>query len=156
MISIIFCSLSETKAQTIKQHYRDLLGNEPHEIISIRDARSLAEAYNRGIDRAHGDLIIFSHDDIEFLDPATWLPRLKSHVTGFDVVGLAGTTRLISAAWADAGPPYTFGQVAELDGRVGPFRVLLCSVPAPAVPGIQGLDGLFLAVKRHVVPLLRY
>lgn len=156
MISVISCSLSETKAQAIVRHYRDLLGGEPHEIISIRDARSLAEAYNRGIDRAGGDVIIFSHDDIEFLDPATWLPRLKSHLTGFDVVGLAGTTRLISPAWADAGPPYTFGQVAELDGRIGPFHVLLCSVPAPAVPGIQGLDGLFLAVKRRVVEQVRF
>ena len=75
MISIIFCSISESKTQAIKQHYHDLLGNEPHEIIAIDDAQSLAEAYNRGIDRAGGDVIIFSHDDIEFLDPATWLPR---------------------------------------------------------------------------------
>lgn len=156
MISIIFCSISETKAQAIERHYRDLLGNEPHEIIIIRDALSLAEAYNRGIDRALGDILIFSHDDIEFLDPTTWLPRLKTHLIHFDVVGLAGTTQLISPAWAQSGPPYTFGQIGELDGQNGPYRVLLCSVPAAAVPGIQGLDGLFFAVKRQVVQRIRF
>ncbi|MEO6975810.1 MAG: glycosyltransferase [Gallionella sp.] len=155
-IFIIFCSISDTKAQTTEQHYRDLLGNEPHEIIIIRDASSLAEAYNRGIDRATGDVLIFSHDDIEFLDPATWLPWLKTHMVNFDVVGLAGTTRLISSAWANAGPPYTFGQIAELDGQDAPYRVLICSVPAPTVLGIQGLDGLFFAVKRQVVQRIRF
>lgn len=156
MISIIYCSISKAKAQAIEQHYRDLLGNEPYETIAITDARSLAEAYNRGINHASGDVLIFSHDDIEFLDPATWLPRLKAHLSSFDIVGLAGTTRLISPAWAQAGPPYTFGQVAEPGGSLGPFRILLCAVPAPAVPGIQGLDGLFMAVKRQVVQRVRF
>jgi len=156
MISVIFCSIDDAKAQAIEQHYRNLLGDEPHEIIAIRDARSLAEAYNRGIDCSNGDILIFSHDDIEFLDPATWRDRLKKHMSRFDIVGLAGTTRLISSAWAQAGPPYTFGQVAELDGRHGPYRVLLCGVPASAVPNIQGLDGLFFAVKRQVVQTVRF
>jgi len=156
MISIIVCSIDDAKAQAIEQHYRNLLGNEPHEIMIIRDARSLAEAYNRGIDCTSGDTLIFSHDDIEFLDPETWLERLKAHMNHFDIIGLAGTTRLISAAWAQAGPPYTFGQVAEPDGHNGPYRVLLCGVPAAAVPNIQGLDGLFLAVKRQVVRTVRF
>jgi len=155
-ISIIFCSISDTKAQTTEQHYHDLLGNEPHEIIIIRDASSLAEAYNRGIDRATGDVLIFSHDDIEFLEPSTWLLRLKTHLINFDVVGLAGTTRMSSPAWVGAGPPYTFGQIAELDGQNAPYRVLICSMPTPATPGIQGLDGVFFAVKRQVVKSIRF
>jgi hypothetical protein len=156
MISVVFCSIDSARADSIERHYRTLFGEERHEIIAIRDARSLAEAYNRGLDRACGDVVIFSHDDIEFLDPPSWLGRLKAHLATFDLVGLAGTTRLISAAWAQAGPPYTFGQVGELDGRVEPFRVLLCSVPAPAVPGIQALDGLFLAAHRRVIGRVRF
>jgi protein O-GlcNAc transferase len=156
MISIIVCSINDAKAQAIKKHYHDLFGNELHEIIIIRDARSLAEAYNRGIDRAVGDVFIFSHDDIEFLNASAWLPRLRNHLDKFDIVGLAGTTRMISSAWASAGPPYTFGQIAELDGQTAPYRVLICSAPAPAIPGIQGLDGLFFAVKRKVVEQIRF
>jgi GT2 family glycosyltransferase len=156
MISVITCSIDELKARAIERHYRQLLGAEPHEIIGFRDARSLAEAYNRGIERAAGDVLVFSHDDIEFLDPATWLGRLKVHMSGFDVVGLAGTTRLTSPRWAQAGPPYTFGQVAEVDGNIGPYRVLLCAVPAATVPGIQALDGLFFAVRRETAEKLRF
>ena len=156
MISIIVCSINDTKARDIEEHYRSMLGEEPYEIIMFRDARSLAEAYNRGIDKSVGDILVFSHDDLEFLDPSNWLISLKRHMARFDVVGLAGTTRLISPAWAMAGPPYTFGQVAELDGRNAPFSVLICSVPAPAVPHIQALDGLFFSAKRDVVNRVRF
>jgi len=156
VITVIYCSIDEAKARAIERHYRQLLGAEPHEIIELRDARSLAEAYNRGADRAAGEVLVFSHDDIEFLDPATWLPRLKAHLERFDVVGVAGTTRLTSAAWAQAGPPYTFGHVAEVDGKIGPYRVLICGVPAPAVPGIQALDGLFFAARRETARKVRF
>jgi hypothetical protein len=156
MISVVFCSINSVLAASIERHYRTLLGDEPHEIIAIRDARSLAEGYNRGLDQAAGDIVIFSHDDIEFLDPATWLATLKAHLEVFDIVGLAGTTKLTSAAWAQTGPPYTFGQVCELGGRTAPFRVLICAVPAPVVPCIQALDGLFLAAHRSVVEQVRF
>jgi hypothetical protein len=135
----------------MERHYRALLGAESHEIIMIRDARSLAEGYNRGLDQSTGDIVIFSHDDIEFLDPAHWLSRLKGHLEAFDLVGLAGTTKLISPLWVGAGPPYTFGHVGELDGRIARFRVLIFAVPGPIVPGIQALDGLFLAGFRLAV-----
>ncbi|MFA7242403.1 MAG: glycosyltransferase [Sulfuricellaceae bacterium] len=156
MISIICCSIDSSRAEAIKKHYQALLGQYPHEIIAIRDARSLAEAYNRGIKQAQGDIVIFSHDDIEFLDPETWLVRLRSHLAKFDLIGVAGTTKLITAAWAAAGPPYTFGQVGELDGGVSPFRVLICGVPSPTVPNIQALDGVFLAATRDVVQKLLF
>lgn len=156
MISVIYCSIDEAKARAIDRHFRMLLGDEPHEIVELRDARSLAEAYNRGTDRARGDVLVFSHDDIEFLDPVTWVARLKKHLERFAIVGLAGTTRLTSAAWAQAGPPYTFGHVAETDGKIGPYRVLVCAVPAPAIPGIQALDGLFLAARREAALSVRF
>jgi hypothetical protein len=69
MISVVFCSIDSVLTESIERHYRTLLGDEPHEVIAIRDARSLAEGYNRGLDRSSGDIVIFSHDDIEFLDP---------------------------------------------------------------------------------------
>ena len=156
MISVVFCSIRPDRAAAIETHYRQLIGDEPHEIIAIRDARSLAEAYNRAADQSSGDIVIFSHDDIEFLDPASWFARLKAHLEVFDVVGLAGTTKLIAPAWARAGPPYTFGHVGELDGRNTPYRVLICAVPTRAVPRIQALDGLFFAVRREVLDRVRF
>jgi hypothetical protein len=155
-ISVIVCSIDPLKARTIDAHYRSLLGEHPHAIIAIDDARSLAEAYNRGVDRTDGDVIIFSHDDIEFLDPPSWLSRLKAHLAEFDLIGLAGTDRLVAPAWAAAGPPHTFGQVGELDGKVAPYRVLLCAVPLPLIPEMQAVDGLFMAARRRVAEAVRF
>ena len=108
MISVVFCSVDPARAAAIERHYERLLGDEPSEIVAIRDARSLAEGYNRGVARSSGDIVVLSHDDIEFLDPAPWLGTLKRHLADADVVGIAGTTKVVYGSWARAGPPYTF------------------------------------------------
>lgn len=156
MISIIFCSIDPEKAARTASHYHMLCGTEPHEVIQVNNPRSLADGYNRGIEASSGDIVIFSHDDIEFLEPESWLGRLKGHLDRFDLVGLAGTTRLTAPAWAHAGPPYTFGQVAELGGNLAPYRVLVCAVPAPLIGGMQALDGLFLAARRRILEQVRF
>lgn len=156
MLSIIVCSVDPARARWIEDHYRQLLAGVAHEFIPIATPPSLAAGYNEGIKRASGDWLIFSHDDIEFLDPPNWWPRLARHLQRFDLVGLAGTTRLIGPAWANAGPPYTFGQVGELDGQHAPYRALICGVPGPQVPDIQACDGLFFATRRELAARLGF
>jgi GT2 family glycosyltransferase len=156
MISVVCCSIDPVRAEFIARHYHQLLGDEPHEVISVRGPPSLAEGYNFGADRAKGEIVIFSHDDIEFLEPSNWLRNLKRHIAQFDIVGLAGTNRLVSAAWAQSGPPHTFGQVGEIDGGTAPFRVLILSAPRRAVRGLQALDGLFFAARRDVLASTRF
>lgn len=156
MISVIFCSIDQVKADKTISQYSTMLGKEPYEIILIRDARSLAEAYNRGLNQAKGDIIVLSHDDIEFLQPSSWLSAIKSHLREFDLIGLAGTTKLIGPAWALAGPPYNFGQVAELNSNGEPYRVIIFGTPLPVVPNIQAVDGLFMALNKNVVDKVRF
>jgi len=69
MISIVMCSRDDTRFRRAQQHFIEVMGQEPHEIIRISDAKSMCEGYNRGFAQAKGDLIIFCHDDIEFLIP---------------------------------------------------------------------------------------
>lgn len=156
MISIIFCSIDQIKAEKTRRQYLDMLGEELHEIIVIENARSLSEAYNRGLNQAKGDIIILSHDDIEFLQPSAWLSKIKSHLDSFDLIGLAGTTKLIGPAWAQAGPPNTFGQVAEINSEGEPYRVLIFGTPLSVVPDIQAVDGLFMALKKDVADKVRF
>src|SRR5882724_172154 len=111
MISVIICSIHNDRFAAVAKNYSDLLKHEPHEIIRISDARSLCEGYNRGIAASRGDILIFSHDDIEILT-ADFASRLKEHLANFDLIGVAGTSRLLRGGWQDAGPPYIFGQVA--------------------------------------------
>ncbi|HTV48963.1 MAG TPA: glycosyltransferase [Phycisphaerae bacterium] len=159
MFSVIICSIDPVKFARIQQHYRELFGPDAYELIGVHDARSMAEGYNRGIAAAKGEVVIFSHDDIEFLRPADWLFRLKLHLSRFDMLGLAGTTKLIYPAWAVSAPPYIFGQVAHKAGTKdwpAPYRLEIYGVPAAALGGIQAMDGVFLAVRRKVLQRIRF
>ncbi|HTV48964.1 MAG TPA: glycosyltransferase [Phycisphaerae bacterium] len=159
MFSVIICSIDPVKFSQILKHYQHLFGSEPSELIGIHDARSMAEGYNRGLARARGEFLIFCHDDIEFISPTDWLNRLKNHLAKFDMIGLAGTTKLVHPKWFQAGPPYIFGQVAHVGGIPKwpePYGVTIYSTPSACVSGIQALDGLFIAVRRQVLERVKF
>jgi GT2 family glycosyltransferase len=149
MISIIICSIDDARFAAMSANYAELLKDEPHEIIRISDARSICEGYMRGIARSRGERLVFCHDDIEILN-SDFAARLNEHLGQFDLVGVAGTNRLIRGEWVAAGPPYIFGQVAQDHPQEG-FVVRIFGVPGRSVGGIQAMDGLFFAARRAVV-----
>src|SRR4051794_4231360 len=112
MISIVICSIDGERFDAVCEQYRAALGKEPYEIIRVPDARSMCDGYNRGLQKSRGEIVIFSHDDIEIWGP-DFAPRLKLHLQKFDVIGVAGTNRLVQPGWIAAGPPHIFGQVAH-------------------------------------------
>jgi hypothetical protein len=154
MISLIICSIDSARFTAVQAMYKAALGDEPWEMIGVHDAKSLAEGYNHGIARARGDILAFSHDDVELLSPE-FPQRLKGHLQRFDLIGVAGTSRLGNSRWICAGPPYIFGQVChqQPDGRLG---VDIYGAPCRTISGIQGLDGLFMAARRAVVEKVRF
>jgi GT2 family glycosyltransferase len=148
MTSIIICSINDTRFASVSRNLSALLKYHHHEIIRIPDAKSLAEGYTRGIAQSHGQSIILCHDDIEILSP-DFAMRLYQHLKQFDVIGVAGTNRLIRAEWVAAGPPHIFGQVGQVHPSGG-YAVCIFGVPGRAAPGMQAMDGLFLAAHRSV------
>src|SRR5215469_13273021 len=94
MISVVTCSIDPAKFSTLKASYAAALGDEPWELIGVHDARSNAEAYNRTIPHVRGDIVVFCHDDIEILSK-DFPKRLKGHLANFDIVGVAGTSRVV-------------------------------------------------------------
>jgi hypothetical protein len=155
MISIIICSVDQRKFRAIAENYLRLLGDEPFELIGVHDARSMCEGYNRGIRRATGDIVIFCHDDIEIL-AADFKDRLKGHLRRFDLIGVAGTTKLIKPLWPVAGPPYIYGQIAHVNAQEKCFDVYIFGTPTRSVSGIQALDGVFLAATRRVLDTVTF
>lgn len=146
--SIIVCSHRPPRAEFIRRHYAAAFDAVPHEIIVIPDARSLCEGYTRGVAMSLGELLVFSHDDVQVLIDD--LPeRLQNHLSRFDLIGIAGTRRLIDGAWATAGDPDCFALV------IYPLREGMCEAKASgsgpmSVDGIQALDGCFFACRRKV------
>jgi len=150
VISVVICSVDERKFSAVCENYRHILDGEPMEIIGIHDAKSMCEGYNRGFSQSRGDVLIFCHDDIEIIAP-DFSRKLRAHLERFDVLGVAGTTRLVGPKWAQAGPPYVFGQIAHIDEAQGCYYVLIWNAALPAHGSMQALDGVFLCVKRPVV-----
>jgi hypothetical protein len=147
MISVIVCSTDPAKFSTVKGMYAAALGNEPWELIGIHDAPSLAEGFSRGISQSRGEWVVLSHDDIEIMNPQ-FPQRLAGHLATYDIIGVAGTSRLVNGLWVSGGPPYTFGQVAiPWEGKI---LVNIYGMPRRVMGGIQAMDGLFLAARRDV------
>jgi len=155
MISFIICSITPSRYSAVCRNLGALVGAEPHEFIGIHDARSLAEGYNRGVERSRGDVLVFCHDDIEVL-AADFRVRLLQHMARFDLVGVAGSSRFVGPKWVDAGPPHIFGQVAHPGPDGKGFELAIWGIPARRIEGICLLDGVFMAARRSLCESVRF
>ena len=148
LFSIIVCSHRPPRAESIRQHYAAVFREVPHEIIVIPDARSLCEGYSRGVAQSLGELLIFSHDDVRILI-ADLPARLQDHLNRFDLIGVAGTRRLIDGAWATAGDPHCFALILYPHAEGG-FEAKCSGAGPMCIDAIQALDGCFFACRREV------
>lgn len=148
-VSIVVCSIDAGKFERVCGNYRTLFAGREIEIIGVHDARSLAEGYNRGVARSRGARLILSHDDIEILT-SDFASRVDRHLADFDLIGIAGTTRLAGGKWATAGDPFVFTLVTSPDPESGGYATMMLGGGPLVVPGIQALDGVFMALRRDV------
>ena len=156
MISLIMCSRDDARFAGASATYAKALAGTDHEVIRIPDARSMSEGYNRALLQAKGDPILLSHDDIELLSPDTFASRLLGHMEHFDVLGVAGTTRLMGPAWFNGGPPHLYGQLVHPHPDAGHYRVSLFGAPARSMGHMQAVDGVLMSVRRAVFERIRF
>ena len=154
-VSVIICSIRPERFEKVCANYRALLRDVPHEIVGINDARSLCEGYNRGIRRATGEILVLSHDDVEIVTP-DFAAKLLAHLKDHDLVGIAGTTRLIGGNWIDAGWPHLHGQIGSQIHKPGSLVVTAYQIDGAIAPGAQALDGAFLAMRREVFDQVQF
>jgi GT2 family glycosyltransferase len=129
--------------------YTEALRGVEFEIVRIGDAQGLAEGYNRGLARSRGELLVFSHDDVEFL-AVDFAGRLLGHMGNCDVLGVAGTRWLTGPRWYSAGFSYLYGQIATPSRTAkGKYVVSYWSAPRRRVDRMQALDGVFLCARRE-------
>jgi len=148
--SVIICSIEAGKFSRVRECYRHLLSGYEHEIIGIHDAKSLAEGYNRGIRQSTGDIIVFSHDDILIIDDA-FAQKIATQLQDFDLLGFAGTSRMLAGYWFAAGQPHIHGAVAHARPKDRFITFDLFGIEEwPVVSGIKALDGLCMISTREV------
>lgn len=153
-ISVVICSVDADKFQRVSALYRRLLAGLTHQVVGIHDARSLCEAYNRALRDVRGDVVVFSHDDVDILAP-DFAARLVDALATFDVVGVAGATRAAGPAWSWAGHPHVHGWITHRSAATGDWLVSISS-PWPVVGDAQVLDGVLLAGWRRVFEAVRF
>lgn len=147
MISIVICSTDDARFAAVAASYATAMGPRPYEIIRIADAASACAGYNRGLRAAAGDICVFSHDDIELLSTDLGA-TLGRHLADFDVVGVAGTTRMTDMFWAASGIRHARGIVTHRDPDG--YTLEFFGAPAEVNGGIEGMDGVFIAARRDV------
>lgn len=96
MITIVYCT-KESKPEH-KEHLIKSSGMHKHvEVIEIiNNGESLTSAYNRGLEQAKYDIVVFCHDDIE-IETKQWGKKLiKQYERNEDygIIGVAGTKHM--------------------------------------------------------------
>jgi len=138
-----------------------------HEYVRIdnSDGRyGLAAAYNEGVRRAKGQVLVFVHDDVYFLEKG-WGRRLEERFAGdhgIGLIGVAGAQVLLRhhSGWPLIGPPYTvalvfheygfmrFPRVDDLRRRWLRWQGRLPYEPYEMEAVV--VDGLFVAMPRRL------
>ena len=153
-VSVVICSIDDAKHDRALALYRRLLEDVRHEIISIRNARSLAEAYNWAVRNSVADVIVLSHDDVDVL-AGDFAARLLDHLRSFDVVGVVGSTRADGPTVGWSGHPHLRGWITHHSPAEAQWQVDLLDHRAVA-GDITVLDGVFLAARRKVLQAIPF
>jgi hypothetical protein len=118
--------------------------------LAEANQRGLPEVYNQFIDEAfREEELVFLHDDL-WLDDVFFCDRIRAALRVYDVVGLAGNTRLLP------GMPTWYAKNQEMEGDMEHLSGVVChgpqpfgdpSVFGPTPASVQLLDGLLLAAR---------
>ena len=147
-VSVVICSIDDAKHDRAVALYRRLFSSVRHEIISIRNARSLAEAYNWAVHSSVADIVVLSHDDVDVLAD-DFAARLFDHLRSFDAVGVIGSMRADGPAVGWSGHPHLRGWITHHSPNEAQWQVDVLDHRAVA-GNITVLDGVFMAARREV------
>lgn len=115
----------------------DLVNKQQAELLIDADASSAALSYNRALDRAGSDIVIFAHQDVYF--PPGWIEQLERAIARVEqidpdwaligAIGMSHDARHVGEVWST-------GQGAKIGAAV--------STPEP----VQSLDELVIVMRR--------
>jgi hypothetical protein len=152
--TVVVCTVDEEK---LARAQAAVQASDPRPVqwIVVRDARSLAEAYNRSMDRATGEAVVFMHDDVEVLSPALF-DALSRALAVSDVVGVAGTLALAGPTVGWAGQEFARGALAHGSSASGLYDYSVLNWTDGITTGMQALDGCFIAARTSIAREVRF
>jgi len=160
-ISVIVCSKQAPEWDLHKRNI-DKTVEYDYEYIRI-DNRSnnfgLCGAYNHGVAKSQGDILVFVHEDVYFME--TGWGRVLADKFGNDatigLIGVAGTQYLVAdhPAWLAAGRPFLRGRVIhELNAEEQYYLSVFSWDKADTE--VVAVDGLFFAIRTGLFNRIRF
>lgn len=154
-LSIVLVSRDDARFAGAAAAFGDAFAAWPHELHRVPDATSMYDGYARGLAATRGDIVVFAHDDVRFALP-DFAARLADALASADMVGVAGTTKVSGPAVLWSGQPWLRGAIAHHAPTDAAYELALMSFDGPRVAGAQGLDGVFLAVRRGLAEAIGF
>ena len=147
LISIIVCSHRDDGFAGFERECRAAFSAGTYEVIRISDAQSMCEGYNRGAKFSSGDVLIFCHDDIEFLSDDAG-DAIKRALKTADVVVAVGASACDGPAWW-AAPVEAYQGWIAYSPEPGRYGVCITGIPNAREQLVCG-DGFLIACNRAV------
>jgi len=115
MVTVVYCT-RETNPKH-KEHLIKSFGFYKNiEIIEfVNNGESLTKAYNRGLNQAKNNIVVFCHDDL-IIETKQWgnkLMRLFEKNPEFGIIGVAGTKNMPTSGQWWENPKKMYGRVAH-------------------------------------------
>lgn len=118
----------------------------------------LCAAYNEGVKRAKGEILVFVHNDVFFLENG-WGKVLEEKFTDPDIglVGVAGTKHLFNhnSLWISAGQPYLRGRVIQ-EFTKEKRAIMTVFNWDKSDSEVVAVDGLFFAIPAHLFNSVKF
>jgi hypothetical protein len=161
MISVIVCSRQPEAWDIHRRNVEKTIGVD-YEYVRVDNAENaygICGAYNKGVSLARGDIFVFVHEDVFFMEPG-WGRIVETKFAEnprIGLVGVAGTQYLFAdnPAWIKAGQPFIRGRVVhELDK--GASYILSVFSWDKSDAEVVAVDGLFFAIRASLFPGIRF
>jgi glycosyltransferase involved in cell wall biosynthesis len=161
MISVIVCSRQGSSSDALHERNvkKTASGAIDYVLIDNSSGRSgICAAYNAGVEKAAGDILVFMHEDVFFMEPA-WDKLLASKFAdpGIGLVGVAGTQYLFPdpPGWVAAGRPFIKGKVVHETNSGANFHLTVFSWDKTD-SDVVAVDGLFFAIRKELFSRIRF
>lgn len=159
MISIIVCSKDKAASELHQRNIKKTIGCD-YEYIRIDNTAGqygLCTAYNKGVEDAKGDVVVFMHEDAYFMQPEWGWILIQKFIDHPDVglIGVAGTQylRADNPGWVTAGQPFIKGKIIhDVEDR---FFISVYSDSSNDAE-VVAVDGLFMAVRKSLFETISF
>ncbi len=154
MLSIIICSRNIQISNILAENLRETIVAN-YELVIIDNSKkqfSIFEAYNQGIKRSNGDILIFLHDDVVFHTPA-WGKKIEKIFEENPEMGLLGNagssvkTKMPSTWWT--GPGKNYVHIIQHHKEHLPARHKNEGFGHKNLVEVAVIDGVFMAMKAN-------